>query len=79
MVSLIRPFLASGVPTVAASLWPVNEQATSDLMIEFHRQRRLANKSAGSALQAAEIKLSESALFKHPYYWAPFILVGADN
>jgi CHAT domain-containing protein/Tfp pilus assembly protein PilF len=79
IVSLIRPFLASGVPTVAASLWPVNEQATSDLMIEFHRQRRLANKSAGSALQAAEIKLSESATFKHPYYWAPFILVGADN
>ena len=79
IVSLIRPFLASGVPTVAASLWPVNEQATSDLMIEFHRQRRLANKSAGGALQAAEIKLSESALFKHPFYWAPFILVGADN
>ena len=79
LVSLIRPFLASGVPSVAASLWPVNEQATSDLMIEFHRQRRLANKSAGSALQAAEIKLSESATFKHPFYWAPFILVGADN
>jgi CHAT domain-containing protein len=79
IVSLIRPFLASGVPTVAASLWPVNEQATSDLMIEFHRQRRLANKSAGGALQAAEIKLSESAAFKHPFYWAPFILVGADN
>ena len=79
IVSLIRPFLASGVPTVAASLWPVNEQATSDLMIEFHRQRRLANKSAGGALQAAEIKISESTTFKHPYYWAPFILVGADN
>ena len=79
IVSLIRPFLASGVPTVAASLWPVNEQATADLMIEFHRQRRLANKSAGGALQAAEIKLSESATFKHPFYWAPFILVGADN
>ena len=79
IVSLIRPFLASGVPTVAASLWQVNERATADLMIEFHRQRRLANKSAGGALQAAEIKLSESAAFRHPFYWAPFILVGADN
>ena len=79
IVSLIRPFLASGVPTVAASLWPVNEKATADLMIEFHRQRRLANKTAGDALRAAEIKLSESAPFKHPYYWAPFILVGADQ
>ena len=48
-------------------------------MIEFHRQRRLANKTAGDALRAAEIKLSESAPFKHPYYWAPFILVGADQ
>ncbi|HSB08131.1 MAG TPA: CHAT domain-containing protein [Blastocatellia bacterium] len=78
IVSLIRPFLISGVPAVVASLWPVDSAATADLMIEFHRQRGLAHLPAGVALQAAQNKLRENAPSQHPYYWAPFILVGAD-
>ncbi|HWO00304.1 MAG TPA: CHAT domain-containing protein, partial [Blastocatellia bacterium] len=79
IVSLIRPFLSSGVPTVVASLWPVNSEATSDLMVEFHGQRKLANKRVGDALRDAQIKLRQNDQFSHPYYWAPFIAVGADN
>jgi CHAT domain-containing protein/tetratricopeptide (TPR) repeat protein len=79
MVSLIRPFLTSGVPTVMASLWPVNSQATADLMIDFHKQRTQARMRAGDAIRAAQIDMTRSTLFQHPYYWAPFILVGANE
>jgi CHAT domain-containing protein len=79
MVSLIRPFLTSGVPTVVASLWPVNSQATADLMIDFHKQRTQARMRAGDAIRAAQIDMTRSTLFQHPYYWAPFILVGANE
>jgi CHAT domain-containing protein len=41
IVSLVRPFLTMGVPTVVASLWPIDSKATADLMIAFHRQRKL--------------------------------------
>jgi CHAT domain-containing protein len=77
IVSLIRPFLTSGVPTVVASLWPVSSRATADLVINFHGQRQLANLKSGDALRTAQIEMRKSELFQHPYYWAPFILVGA--
>jgi CHAT domain-containing protein/lipoprotein NlpI len=78
IVSLVRPFLAVGVPTVVASLWAVDSRATSDLMIGFHRQRKVQNLRAGDALRMAQIEMSRSALYQHPYYWAPFIVVGSN-
>jgi CHAT domain-containing protein len=77
VVSLIHPFLAGRVSTVVASLWPVESQATSDLMIEFHRARRTGNQSAGNALRAAQLKMIEQ-IEAHPFYWASFVVVGGD-
>jgi CHAT domain-containing protein/Flp pilus assembly protein TadD len=79
IVSLVRPLLAAGVPTVVVSLWPVDSQATSELMIEFHRQRRLASASAADALRSAQIKMEQSGAYGHPYYWAPFTVVGSSS
>ena len=78
IVSLIRPFLAARVPTVVASLWSVDSRATADLMIQFHRERKTNNFGAGEALRAAQIKTIGSAEYNHPYYWAPFVSVGAN-
>ena len=78
IVSLIRPFLAARVPTVVASLWSVDSRATADLMIQFHRERKTNNIGTGDALQAAQVKMIRSAQYRHPYYWAPFISVGAN-
>jgi CHAT domain-containing protein len=77
MVSLVRPLLAAGVPTVVASLWPVDSQATSELMIEFHKQRKGSRLQAADALRSAQLDLARSHM--HPYYWAPFIVVGSGS
>lgn len=77
MVSLVRPLLAAGVPTVVASLWPVDSQATSELMIEFHKQRKESSLQAADALRRAQLDLARSHM--HPYYWAPFIVVGSGS
>lgn len=79
MVSLVRPFLALRVPTIVASLWSVDSQATAILMIDFHKERKANNLAAGDALRAAQIKMARSASYRHPYYWAPFIAVGSNN
>jgi CHAT domain-containing protein len=76
IVSLVRPLLAAGVPTVVASLWPVDSKATSELMIEFHKQRKVNALQASEALRRAQLALARS--YKSPYYWAPFILVGSS-
>lgn len=75
IVSLVRPFIASGVPTVVASLWSVDSQSTYELMVRFHLERTSTTAGAGDALRAAQLKIM-AGTFQHPYYWAAFIAVG---
>ncbi|HET9530975.1 MAG TPA: CHAT domain-containing protein [Blastocatellia bacterium] len=79
MVSLVRPFISSGVPTVVASLWPVDELATASLMVDFHKQRKESAGKVSESLRVAQINMSNSERFAHPYYWAPFIAIGSAN
>jgi CHAT domain-containing protein len=79
IVSLVRPFLARSVPSVVASLWPVDSQATATLMIDFHKARRQNGRPAADALRAAQMQMIQSASYNHPYYWAPFVVVGSNN
>ena len=79
IVSLVRPFLARGVPTVVASLWPVDSPATAMLMIDFHRARKQNSLLAADALRAAQLRMMQGDSFNHPYYWAPFVVIGSNN
>lgn len=67
-----------GARAVLASLWPVADKSTPLLMEKFYQLR-----SAGPSVPKAEaLRLAQLALardnpaFAHPYYWAPFILIG---
>jgi len=76
-IGVSRPFEAAGIPLVVASLWPVETDATSDLMIDFHRERKLAGRPTAEALRAAQLEMiNRPGNYRHPYYWAAFILVG---
>ena len=66
----------AGVPTVVVSQWKVDSASTSELMVEFHRRRR-AGLSEARAMQAAVRTLRENPAYRHPFFWAPFIVVGA--
>lgn len=79
IVSLVRPFLALKVPTVIATLWSVDSPATAKLMIDFHRERKKNNLGAGDALRNAQLEMVKTPSYQHPYYWAPFIMVGSNN
>ena len=73
LVGLTRAFLYAGAPTVGASLWSVNDQATAVLMTAFYRHLR-DGMSKAQALQAAQTETR--AQYPHPYYWAAFVLTG---
>ncbi|MBF2084180.1 CHAT domain-containing protein [Thermoleptolyngbya sp. C42_A2020_037] len=67
----------AGVRSVLASLWFVNDAATSDLIQGFYADLKNPDLSKAKALQQAQIQLIESGgKFARPAYWAPFILVG---
>ena len=74
MVSLETAFLRAGTPTILASLWEVDDQATGIMMKTFYRNLRTQGKS--EALRRAQLALLKDPAYVYPYYWAPFILVG---
>ena len=68
--------IKSGVRTSVATLWFINDAATSIIMEEFYRQLKNGKCSKVKALQRAKKKLIEEQKYQHPKYWAAFILIG---
>ncbi len=65
----------AGARTTLASLWLVDSQSTTQLMGDFYKGlKKGLNES--QALREAQLALSKNPKYSHPYYWAPFILVG---
>ena len=61
-----------------ATLWEVDDRSTVDLMKIFytHLEEAGANDDKAVALADAQRTLRSSESYQHPYYWAPFVLVG---
>jgi CHAT domain-containing protein len=76
-LGLGRAFLAAGADTLVMSLWPVEDNATSELMQLFY-QHLLHGETRAQALQKAQCALihQPQSNYTHPYYWAAFRLVG---
>lgn len=68
--------LKSGARSTIASLWSVSADATADLMKEFYSNLIEKKMSRGESLAEAQRSLLQNEKYKHPFYWAPFILAG---
>jgi CHAT domain-containing protein len=69
--------IKAGSRSAIASLWFVNDESTSQLIAEFYRNlMQNPTWSKAKALQQAQQKLLISQAFRHPAYWAPFLLIG---
>ncbi len=76
LLSLSWAFLASGGQTVVAAQWAVEEKATADLMVNFHRSLNGNINESASALRTAQVEaLKRPAPFNHPFYWSAFVAV----
>lgn len=76
MIGLSWALFVSGVPTTVLSQWKVESDSTSRLMVEFHLNRQ-KNLSEAQALRAAALAIRKEPGYEHPFYWAPFIVIGA--
>lgn len=66
----------AGVSSVLASLWGVSDESTSELIPLFFENLKKPEFTKALALQQAQKKLIKSGEYKHPYYWASFVLFG---
>ncbi|MDR2688819.1 MAG: CHAT domain-containing protein [Azoarcus sp.] len=73
LVGLTRGFMYAGSSNIVASLWQVDDEATSLLMQDFYRHLKVgASKKA--ALRKAQITLLRK--YPEPVFWAAFYLTG---
>ncbi|HMQ53722.1 MAG TPA: CHAT domain-containing tetratricopeptide repeat protein [Anaerolineae bacterium] len=73
IIGLTRAFLGAGASSVVVSQWLVQDETTAVLMAHFYKQLK-EGQSPAAALRAAQLALL--ARQPHPYYWAPFMVVG---
>ncbi len=72
LVGLTRGFLYAGCSSIVASLWKVDDLATSQLMTRFYKELHRTDKR--EALRTAQLETKKQ--YPHPYYWASFQLTG---
>ncbi|MFM2312443.1 MAG: hypothetical protein RLZZ04_1719 [Cyanobacteriota bacterium] len=69
----------AGARSTLATLWSADDEATANLMGKFYTNlSQNAQISKASALRQAQLDLlaEEDSQYRHPFYWAPFVLVG---
>ena len=76
IVGLTRAFLYAGAQTVCVSLWKVAEESSPRLMRSFY-EAILAGGGKARALRSAQLEMLDEGLYAHPYWWAPFVVVGS--
>ena len=82
VIGMSWALFVAGVPTTVASQWKVDSASTTMLMIDFHR-RLTARPAKGRAPEAKAESLRKAALgllktdrYRHPFYWAGFVMIG---
>ena len=73
-----RAFANAGVPSVVATLWAVNDDASKMLMIAFYNnlQKGQNKYEALANAQRSLIKQSDNTTMQLPAMWAPYIVIG---
>jgi CHAT domain-containing protein len=66
----------AGARSTLASLWSINDAATASFMIKFYQNLADNKVTKAEALRRAQLALLQNPEYRHPYFWAPFILVG---
>jgi len=66
----------AGARSTIASLWSVDDSATSQLMIALYQSLSSANVTRAEFLRLAQLTLLKNQNYSHPYFWAPFVLLG---
>jgi CHAT domain len=73
LVGLARGFFQAGTASVVVSLWAVNDASTAQLMRRFYVHLETGVGPA-AAMRRAQIDLRQQ--YPHPYFWAPFLVIG---
>jgi len=75
VLGFTRSFLAAGSSSLIASLWPVSDDATAVLMSTLYGELA-KGRDLQKAMQAGQLAVLKDPKMSHPFFWAPFNLIG---
>jgi CHAT domain-containing protein len=79
VIGMSWAFFVAGARSVVVSQWRVNSASTSQLMKNFYgalaRQNDPNSRNKSQALREASLRLLTDRRYRHPFYWAGFVLV----
>jgi CHAT domain-containing protein len=75
-----QALFVAGVPTALLTLWDVKAESTGKLMVGFYKSLMSspghAKAESLAAAQLALLRGDHGLSYRHPYYWAPFVMYG---
>ncbi len=69
--------IKAGARSTVGSLWAINDEATSQFVGYFYKQLVQPGMSRSEAMRSAQLQMLNDPEYKHPIYWAPYILLGS--
>ncbi|MCB0837514.1 MAG: CHAT domain-containing protein, partial [Bacteroidetes bacterium] len=78
MMNLARAFRYAGCKNILMSLWRANDASTRELMSRYF-QHLADGKGKAESLRQAKLEMISQSSWKHPFYWAGFVLIGDDE
>ncbi len=66
----------AGARSTLATLWSVNDRATAELMSNFYHELSEKKLPKAEAVRQAQLSLLNNRWYRHPFYWAPYVLLG---
>ncbi|MEN8130296.1 MAG: CHAT domain-containing protein, partial [Pseudomonadota bacterium] len=69
----------AGARSVLATLWAISDETAAELIPQFYRNLKNDDPpmSKAQALQQAQLKIIKTpSKFQHPFFWAPYLLIG---
>jgi CHAT domain-containing protein len=76
LIGFAWAIFVAGCPSSLLTQWQVADKSTAELMTAFYRNWRSQSISKAEALQRAQLTLLRSKQWSHPFFWAPFVLIG---
>ncbi len=77
MIGFTRALMFAGTPSVILSLWEVVDESTNQLFLDYYSKLAKDGSDKYQPLRAAQLEMIESGEHSNPYYWAPFVFIGA--
>jgi CHAT domain-containing protein len=65
----------AGARSALATLWSIPDESSADLVADFYAKLAQPGATRAQALRSAQLAVLARPEFRHPFYWAPFLLI----